>query len=64
MCIYYTSVEVTNTTVSSEEDAILTCVVATINNNSEDLTSNIIWSPNTETAGATLRTNNNYTHNY
>ena len=64
MCIYYSSVEVTNTTVSSGEDAILTCIVATINNNSEDLTSNIIWNPNTETAGATLRTNNNYTHNY
>ena len=58
MYIYYSSVEVTNTTVLPGEDAILTCIVATVNNNSEDLTSNIIWSPNTGTAGATLRTNN------
>ena len=58
MYIYYSSVEVTNTTVSSGEDAILTCIVATVNNKPEDLTSNIIWSPNTGTAGATLRTNN------
>ena len=58
MYIYYSSVEVTNTTVSPGEDAILICIVATANNNSEDLTSNIIWSPNTGTAGATLRTNN------
>ena len=62
ICVFITvqtpTVEVTNTTVSSGEDAILTCIVATVNNNSEDLTSNIIWSPNTGTAGATLKTNN------
>ena len=40
--IYYSSVEVTNTTVSPGEDAILTCIVATVNNKPEDLTSNII----------------------
>ena len=59
--IYYSSVKVTKTTVSSG-DAILTCicVVATVNNKPEDLTSNIIWSPNTGTPGATLRTNSIY----
>ena len=59
--IYYSSVKVTKTTVSPG-DAILTCIciVATVNNKPEDLTSNIIWSPNTGTPGATLRTNSIY----
>ena len=51
------TVEVTDTTVSPGEDAILTCIVTTVNN-TEDLTSNITWSPNNGTAGATLRSNN------
>ena len=62
ICVFITvqtpTVEVTNTTVSSGEDATLTCIVATVNNNLEHITSNIIWSPNTGTTGATLRTNN------
>ena len=57
-------VVVTNTTVIRGSDAALTCTVTAVDDNPEDLTSNIVWSPNTGTAGITMRTNNIFTSTY
>ena len=45
-------------------DAVLKCTVTAVDDNPEDLTSNIAWSPNTGTAGVTTRTNNVFTSTY
>ena len=44
-------------------DAVLTCTVTAVDDNTEGLTSNIVWSPNTGNQ-ETERTNNIFTSTY
>ena len=42
----------------------MTCTVTAVDDNADDLSSNIVWSPNRGTAGVTTRNNNIFTSTY
>ena len=68
MCVCITVpapiVVVTNTTVIRGSDAVLTCTVTAVNDNPEDLSINIVWSPNTGIVFYTVPDNNIFTSGY
>ena len=57
------TVVVTNTTVIRGSDAVLTCTVTAVDDNADDLSSNIVWSPTRGTAEDTVQ-NNIFTSTY